>query len=64
MKEISEIPRKQLEKMVKDLQADCRHLNSMVAVYELTISPLKNIINDLRNENKELKEKLKDYENN
>lgn len=64
MTEISELSRNELEELTKQLQADCRHLNSMIAVYELTISPLKTIIDDLRKENKELKTKLEDYENN
>ena len=64
MKELSELSRNELEELTKQLQADCRHLNSMIAVYELTISPLKTIIDDLRKENKELKTKLEDYENN
>ena len=64
MKELSELPRKKLEQLAKDLQADCRHLNSIIAVYELAISPLESTIRELKQQNNELKTKLENYENN
>jgi hypothetical protein len=64
MTEISELSRNELEELTKQLQADCQHLNSIVAVYEMTLSAFKDHNRELIKENKELKTKLENYENN